>query len=352
MTPNPHDIRADLDFVLALRRRWADTLYPALHEEYEAATKDDAPADRKGAGDVAQTLSLYPWFAWMERGSQKMLWRAVENAVADEPPITTPEAPKGTLTLNPDLHMPEWYTDWDIHVQPGGVWQSDMSAHTYELGAKLVMLGGNDDYTFHRAFVDTCLAALKDRKLTRIVDLGCGFGKSTWPMKRAWPDAEVIGVDLAAPCLKMAHEKSEALGLPVTYLQADCQATGLEDGSADLVTSTMLLHEIPRPAIEAMIEEAARLLKPGGALRMLDFQYTGDPFRDLAAMEHGARNNEPFMPGAMSADTVALCEAAGLTDARWVAFDERGKGRLDTLAWPKRKEWHFPWAVLEAEKAS
>ncbi|MEO1104095.1 MAG: class I SAM-dependent methyltransferase, partial [Pseudomonadota bacterium] len=150
---------------------------------------------------------------------------------------------------------------------------------------------------------------------------------------------------------RMAHEKSEALDLPVTYIQADCQATGLEAGSADLVTSTMLLHELPRPAIEATIKEAARLLKPGGMLRMLDFQYTGDPFRDLAALEHGARNNEPFMPGAMATDTVGLCEAAGLTGAAWVAFDERGKGRLDELAWPQRREWHFPWAVLEAEKA-
>lgn len=350
-TPNPHDRRADLDYVLALRRRWADTLYPALRSEYDdAAAGDAAPADRKAAGDLARTLSLYPWFAWMERGSQKMLWRAVENAVADEPPIAIPEAPKGELRLDPDLEMPSWYTDWDIHVQPGGVWHSDMSAHTYELGAKLVMLGGNDDYTFHRAFVETCLEPLKGRKVERCIDLGCGFGKSTWPLKRVFPDAEVIGIDLAAPCLRLAHAKSEGLGFAVTYIQADCQATGLEDGSADLVTSTMLLHEVPRPALERIIAEAARLLKPGGILRMLDFQYTGEPFRDLAVMEHGARNNEPFMPGALAADTVGMCRAAGLENAGWVAFDERGAGRLDALAWPKRREWHFPWAVLEAEK--
>ncbi len=348
--PHPLDTAADLDFVLAMRRRWADRLYPALRSEYDDATADAPPQDRSAAGDVAETLSIYPWFAWMERGSQKMLWRAVENAVADAPPIATPEAPGGSLTLNPDLEMPSWYTDWDIHVQPGGVWQSDMSAHTYELGAKLVMLGGNDDYTFHRAFVETCLAPLQGREVTRLVDLGCGFGKSTWPMKRTFPDAEVIGIDLAAPCLRMAHAKSEALGLAIDYRQGDAQATGLEAGSADLVASTMLLHEVPRPALEAIISEAARILKPGGILRMLDFQFTGDAFRDHHIARHGARNNEPFMPGAMSADTVAMCEAAGLAGARWTAFDERGAGRLDALEWPARKEWHFPWAVLEAEK--
>ena len=112
----------------------------------------------------------------------------------------------------------------------------------------------------------------------------------------------------------------------------------------------MLIHEMPRPHLQATLAEAARLLAPGGVLRFLDFTYTGDAFRDLAMSEHGSRNNEPFMPGSMSADMDALCRKAGLGEARWVAFDERGGGRLDTLDWPARAEWHFPWAVLEARK--
>jgi ubiquinone/menaquinone biosynthesis C-methylase UbiE len=326
-------------------------MYPALHRQFDAVAGDAARSDRGEAGRAMKPLPLYPWFAWMERGSQKMLWRAVERAVADEPDLELPANPKGSLELDPDLEMPDWYTDWDIHVQPGGVWQTDMSARTYELGARLVMLGGNDDYAFHRRFAETCLGPLQGLKVSRLVDLGCGFGKSTWPLKRAFPDAEAIGVDLAAPCLRMAHARAEAQGLAIRFIQADCQATGLEAASADLVTSTMLIHELPRPALEATVAEAARLLKPGGILRFLDFRYTGDGFRDFAMFEHGARNNEPFMPGAMAADTVAICADAGLGGARWVAFDERGAGRLGTLDWPERAEWHFPWAVLEAEKS-
>jgi len=209
------------------------------------------------------------------------------------------------------------------------------------------MLGVNDDYTFHRAFVAT---AVPPGAYRRIVDLGCGFGKSTWPFKKAFPGAEVIGVDLAAPCLALAAEKAGAQGLAIRFRQADCAATGLESGSADLVTSTMLIHEMPRPHLAATLREAARLLAPGGLLRFLDFTWTGDPFRDVALAEHGARNNEPFMPGSMGADMDALCRKAGLEDARWVAFDERGGGRLERLEWPERPEWHFPWAVLEARR--
>ncbi len=116
----------------------------------------------------------------------------------------------------------------------------------------------------------------------------------------------------------------------------------------------MLLHELPAEPLDEAIHEAARLLAPGGLLRMLDFRFTGEGLRDHVMTGHSARNNEPFMPHAMAADTAATCEAAGLTNARWVAFDERPNsaqpGRLDDLAWPARADWHFPWAVLEAEK--
>lgn len=344
-----HDDRASIDFVLTLRRRWADVMYPQLHAQYEARTGAKKPATRKAAAPIVRKLPSYRWYAWMERGSQKMLWRAVADVVAHQRGAARRRLSNGpaTVELDPSLKLPEWYTAWDIHVQPGGVWKNDASADVYELGAKLVMLGGNDDYTFHRAFVET---AVPKRKYRRIVDFGCGFGKSTWPFKRSYPDAEVIGVDFAAPCLALAAEKASAQGLEIRFKQADCAATGLEAGSADLVTSTMLIHEMPRPQLEKTLKEAARLLAPGGVLRFLDFTYTGDAFRDFTVTEHGARNNEPFMPGSMSADMDALCRKAGLVDARWVAFDERGKGRLDDLAWPARNEWHFPWAVLEARK--
>jgi len=343
--------QAALDFVLTLRRRWADTLYPRLASEY-AATRASAEESVSPAAIAAlvHTLPSYNGFAWLERGSQKMLWRAAADAVnqvREALSDTSPAAGPATLDLNPALALPDWYTEWDIHVQPGGIWSSRAAAEVYELGAKLVMLGENDDYKFHRLFVET---ALPERTYGRIVDLGCGFGKSTWPLQKAHPQAEVIGIDLAAPCLELALRRSNRLGLPIHFRQADAAATGLPAATADLVTATMLIHELPLEALQATLHEAARLLRPGGLLRVLDFQFTGDDVRDLAMREHGVRNNEPFMPPMMTADTLAMAEAAGLDEARWVAFDERASGRLPGCKWPARPEWHFPWAILEAEK--
>jgi ubiquinone/menaquinone biosynthesis C-methylase UbiE len=345
--------RAALDFVVTLRRRWADTLYPCLRAQYDAKTSGVGPQAPEIVAAQVRALPSYGGFAWLERGSQKMLWRAAIDAVragmgGHEDQRAARKGGPSTLELDPDLELPTWYTDWDIHVQPGGVWSSAAAGKVYELGARLVMLGENDDYKFHRLFVET---AIPKRGYRRIVDLGCGFGKSTWPLKRACPRAEVIGIDLAASCLRLAAERADAQGLAIRFRQADVVRTGLESSQAGLVTATMLIHELPLDVLAATFREAARLLAPGGLLRILDFQFTGDALRDLAIREHGSRNNEPFMPPMMAADTAGMAEAAGLREVRWTAFDERDVGRLPTLAWPKRVEWHFPWAVLEAQKA-
>ena len=333
-------LQARLDFALALRQRWAREVYPALVDQ--ASERDDFTPEGQHATRV------YPWFAWLERESQKQLWRAVADAVNAELPAEEPSSALiGELDLDPDFELPEWYTAVDIHVQPNGVWSSDRAARVYELGAKLVMLGENDDYLFHQLLVDT---AVPDGNYSRIVDMGCGFGKSTRPFARRWPDADVIGVDLSAPVLRLAQRQASDAGMPIRFLQRDARHTGLDSGSVDVVSGTMLLHELPPEATAAVLAEASRILAPGGVVRFLEFQPTGDPVRDLAMVEHGKRNNEPYIPMLFATDVVELCRRAGLVDAQWAAFDERGDGRLSSASWPQRSEWHFPWAVLEARK--
>jgi ubiquinone/menaquinone biosynthesis C-methylase UbiE len=161
----------------------------------------------------------------------------------------------------------------------------------------------------------------------------------------------VIGIDFSVPCLELAASRAGALGLPIRFCQADACATGLERGSFDLVTSTMLVHELPVEVLPRLFSEAARLLAPGGIVAFLDFQFTGDGFCDLAMTEHSTRNNEPFMAPMMAADLAGMADAAGLKSAHWTAFDERGAGDLGAPRWPRRREWHFPWAVLHAEAA-
>jgi ubiquinone/menaquinone biosynthesis C-methylase UbiE len=209
------------------------------------------------------------------------------------------------------------------------------------------MLRDNDGYKFHTLFSQTALPDMPDAQL--VLDMGCGFGKSARPLVAKYPTAKVVGLDLAAPGLRLAHAEAASLGLDIEYRQADARATGLPDASCDLVTGTMVLHEMPSEAIVATMQEAARLLKPGGALRFLEFQMTGDPLRDATIIEHAERNNEPFFRALFATDVVAACEHAGLTNVHWTPFDERAFG-MRPEGWGDRPEWHFPWSVLSATK--
>jgi SAM-dependent methyltransferase len=97
-----------------------------------------------------------------------------------------------------------------------------------------------------------------------VVDLGCGTGLST----RAWaPRAdEVVGVEPQAPMREQAEAATDASN--VRYVAAYSDATGLADGSADLVTCSQSFHWMDPVAALA---EAARILRAGGVFAAYDY---------------------------------------------------------------------------------
>jgi ubiquinone/menaquinone biosynthesis C-methylase UbiE len=340
-SPEPKgEDRAYLEFVLGLKQYFARQLYPTLHAQY--------------AGSL-ETLPAYPLFGWLERNTQKMMWRRLEALIRPhDAELATaldrpPERPLGKLELNPDLQLPKYYAETEFHIQPGGVWSGATNAFVYEVGAKIVMMGQNDDYAFHRLFVES---AIPKRQYRAILDMACGFGKSTRPFVDAFPEAEVVGIDLSAPNLKLAHQQAERLGKRITFSQRDAERTGYPDESFDLVTATMFIHEVPMPVLRRALTEALRVLRPDGLLAVLDFARTGDPFRDAIMDGHGARNNEPYMPHLFRTDVCRLLSEVGFVNASMLPFDERGGGVIANGRWPERSEWHFPWVVIRADKAA
>ena len=332
--------RAYLDFVLGMKQYFGTNLYSKLHDQYAGGAQIDQ-------------LPAYPLFAWLERNTQKMMWRRLEEMIRPHAAEleagldALPEHPLGSLHLDPDLELPEYYTDTEFHIQPGGVWSGAANTFVYEVGAKIVMLGQNDDYRFHRLFVETGIPRYEYRD---ILDLGCGFGKSTRPLVDAFPEARVVGIDLSAPNLKLAHQQAERLHKPLALYQRAAEATGFEDAAFDLVTATMLIHELPMPVLRQVLVEARRVLRPGGQLAVLDFARTGDTFRDRVMEGHGARNNEPYMPHLFKTDVQHLLSEVGFDAPEELPFDERGLGLCQDGNWPIRAEWHFPWAVIRATK--
>jgi SAM-dependent methyltransferase len=331
---------------------------PAAGPAYSAAVSASAEATTRGGletGDIVRDLPAYPFFQWLERNTQKMMWRRLEamirpaEAALDAGLDAVPTHALGSLELDPELQLPDYYARTEFHIQPGGVWSGAANTFVYEVGAKIVMIGQNDDYRFHRLFVET---AIPSENFRAILDLGCGFGKSTRPFVDAFPRARVCGIDLSAPNLKLAHHQAERLGKPIAFYQRDAETTNFPNEEFDLVTATMLIHELPMPVLRRVLLESRRILRPGGLLAVLDFAYTGDAFRDFIMDGHGARNNEPYMPHLFRTDMLGLLSEVGFARPEVLPFDERGGGICQDGSWPQRVDWHFPWVVIRAHKGT
>lgn len=107
-------------------------------------------------------------------------------------------------------------------------------------------------------------------KPRRILDLGCGTGSTTIMLKQAFPDAEVIGLDLSPYMLLRSFHKSESAGLNIEWQQGDAENTFFPDASFDLVTASLLFHETPATTTQAILQECFRLLVPSGQVLILD----------------------------------------------------------------------------------
>ncbi len=134
------------------------------------------------------------------------------------------------------------------------------------------------------------------------------------------------------------------------FSQQNAERTDFEGGSFDLVTSTMLLHEVPPPALRSIVQEAQRLLQPGGWFVSLDFYAPpGGPFGEFLHYGHAVRNNEPFMRPLCDTDVAALFREHGFDAIEIQAMEEKA-GALGDDAHGFPPEWRFPWTAISGRK--
>lgn len=331
---------------IALKRRFSGPMLRSLRAQYVAAGGAGI-TDAEAARALIETLPALRPMLWLNRHMQDRMWAAVGRMADARMPLfgaACADRPDdlGTLSVADPFGYPSYYEALDFHRQDGGVWRDLRGAIVYMLGARVVHLGRNDRFELHDRLADAIDIA---EAPARILDLGCGFGKNAFSLKLRWPRAEVHGIDLSAPCLRLARRMATERGLAIHWRQADIEALPDADATADLITIAMVLHELPQATIRAVLRECRRVLKPGGRLVMLENRLIGDPLRDWILGWHSQSIAEPYWMPFRAMDIVGACRDAGFAEASqraWYAPGSPPEAEAD----PTR--WFIPWAITEA----
>jgi ArsR family transcriptional regulator len=98
-----------------------------------------------------------------------------------------------------------------------------------------------------------------------VADLGCGTGLMLASL--APHVKQVIGVDASEEMLAAARARLSGLG-NVELRQGSLESLPIETSSVDAATMMLVLHHLASPG--AAIAEAARILRPGGRLLVVD----------------------------------------------------------------------------------
>ena len=341
---NSADAAAYQRFVCAARVFWSNDLFAALRRQVQR--NEDDPGSQAFEARV-EAHPTHRMFAWLERHLQRMRYSGpfglVEGVNRDRDTLLaalSQPLPEGMLRLDPDLSPPGYYGEYDIHQHPGGLRGDPLAGLVYRDAVGSGVVGKP---ALHQRFAQL---VTRRRAPARILDLGCGFGRSAWAFAAAAPSARVVGIDLSASCLTVAaHETPAALRERVTFAQADAVASGLPAASFDLVTSTMLLHEMPESVVRELIAETGRLVADGGIVAHLDFLPPRDPLLRILFEGHARRNNEPFLLQHSRIDVADAHARAGFSTLETLDFAEE-----DDALDPGLPRWRLPWNVIVATK--
>jgi 2-polyprenyl-3-methyl-5-hydroxy-6-metoxy-1,4-benzoquinol methylase len=136
--------------------------------------------------------------------------------------------------------------------------------------------GGINRPAFTHDLVDAWIPAvpdvhrrLKEDEPARVADLGCGQGWAAIGVARAYPNAEVIGIDSDHSSIDDARRYAAEEEADVRFEAADAEQLS-EFGPFDLVLILEVLHDLARPV--EILAAARHALGPQGVVLVADEQ--------------------------------------------------------------------------------
>jgi SAM-dependent methyltransferase len=312
-----HDEIARLNYLAQMNRHLATRVMPFVKSAWDNRVKPQLENQAKPANDrhdVRRALARDPMFqTWsalrrmtMEQRQQAGRWTTLRQAESLAEIAATLTENDERLVLDPALQIPRYVGAVDHHTMPGSYhterFEGDVSGaanYDHAIFATTGGLLGRLTDGAGRGIVRWVNQHLPGFKPQRILEIGATVGHSLLPIAAAFPAAEVVAVDLAAPVLRYGLARAKSLGIEnVSFVQADgTNLARFADASFDWIQTTMFLHELSLSSMRQIFEECFRLLKPGGIMVHVEQPQYGPemPLFEQAMRDWDSfNNNEPF----------------------------------------------------------
>ena len=214
---------------------------------------------------------------------------------------------------------PDYYLQ-NFHHQTDG-YLSDMSANLYDLQVE-ILFNGSADAMRRRilAPLKQGLEAFSDippQKL-RVLDIACGTGRTLRMLRGALPQASLFGTDLSPAYLRKANQLLSEISSELPQLaQANAEKLPYLDNYFHALSSVFLFHELPGVARQNVINEAFRVLQPGGVLIICDsMQAIDSPDFQVMMNNFPAIFHEPYYRDYTRDDLEERLKTAGFTNIK------------------------------------
>ena len=210
--------------------------------------------------------------------------------------------------------LPNYYTQ-NFHNQTNG-YLSDRSAQIYDLQVEILFNGAADAMRRRvLAPLKAGLAAFPDANSNEIkhLDIACGTGRTLRMMRSLLPKAKLYGVDLSEAYLRKANQLLSQLPGELPQLaQSAGESLPYVDNYFHLLSCVFLFHELPAPIRQQVIDEAFRVVKPGGTFVICDsIQLDDRPAWGPMMDGFAATFHEPFYRNYTQDNLLNRLESAG-----------------------------------------
>jgi SAM-dependent methyltransferase len=108
----------------------------------------------------------------------------------------------------------------------------------------------------------------------RILDVGCGIGHTALRLAQlVGATGQVVEIDKSEIFIHEARRRAAERSLPLEYQVSDAQRLAFPQHNFDVCRTERVLMYIEHP--EQVLDEMMRVLRPGGALVLFEFDYDG-----------------------------------------------------------------------------